>query len=147
MAERTVHQLTEDFNELVVRARERGVAMWATHHRSDFSSRRVADEQLAKLRVALGEAPPATIMPGTPPATIIPRRVLEVTLALPPDDIRVGPAVDWTATALSSNNMPLATHKSRASTWMIAMMLAVAHWRKTKALDPREPVTVTVELG
>jgi hypothetical protein len=161
---KTVHQLTGEFNELVVHAHTRGLAMWATHHRSDFSSRRVAEEQLAKLRSAMGGSP-ATIIPQVSPATIIPltsteglrsgvsvgglpvsgKRVLEVTLDLPPDDlIIVGPSVDWAATATLPDGTTV-THLSRASTWMIAMMLAVAHWRKTKAISPTAEVTIAME--
>jgi hypothetical protein len=54
----TVHELTELFNQLAAEAHDKGVAAWARHHRSDFSSRAVADAQLEKLRKELSGATP-----------------------------------------------------------------------------------------
>lgn len=140
----TVHDLTLEFNELVPQAREKGVAMWAKHHRSDFSSRQVAEEQVARLRAAL-HLPPAPISAQGPPAPIS-GRVLEVTLQLPKDEdwVLAGPSVDWTATAVLKDGRRV-EHKSRATDWFIAMMLAIASWRKAKAVPPREELVVHME--
>jgi hypothetical protein len=117
VTEKTVHELTVEFNDLAAQALERGVASWAVHHKSDFGSREVAEKQLARLRAELQPA----------------------TSEVPPAPAHM---TNWSTTFRPGEGAPEVVHLSMASDWTRALSLAAQAVRQDGLWPHSDPPAI-----